>query len=76
MYRWQCDEHQVVFDSIEQVRLTNPEPLREQLPAHATRLGFPDVSWELYFDPAQDLADLDKRDLESFIRDLKARRQV
>lgn len=48
-YAWRDEEHRVVFEALARVRNANLIPLREQLPAHATRMGFPDVDWPLYF---------------------------
>jgi hypothetical protein len=42
-------EHQIVFEAIERLRGRNNSELREQLPAQATRMGFPDVNWENFF---------------------------
>jgi hypothetical protein len=48
-YVWQDPDNRVVFESLSGLssRLT-PAQLREQLPAQATRLGFPDVAWGNY----------------------------
>jgi hypothetical protein len=51
MYVWLNNEHRVVFEAIARLCSSNPSLLREQLPAQATRMGFPDVSWENYFVP-------------------------
>src|SRR5277367_1010922 len=48
---WQDAEHRVVFEAIQRLSSSDPKLLREQLPAQATRMGFPDVSWENYFSP-------------------------
>src|ERR1700734_3683344 len=48
---WQDAEHRVVFEAIERLSSSDPQLLREQLPAQTTRMGFPDVSWENYFSP-------------------------
>lgn len=57
-YIWRDHDNRVVFDCLQ--RLTDaksltPSQLREQLPAQATRMGFPDVKWENYF--GQEAAD-------------------
>lgn len=46
---WQDAEHRVVFEAIERLSSSDPQLLREQLPAQTTRMGFPDVNWENYF---------------------------
>jgi hypothetical protein len=46
---WQDSEHRVVFEALTALPGRNATELREQLPAQATRMGFPDVNWESYF---------------------------
>jgi len=48
---WQDAEHGMVFEAIQRLSSSDPKLLREQLPAQATRMGFPDVSWDNYFAP-------------------------
>ena len=48
---WRDAEHRVVFEAIQRLGSSDPKLLREQLPAQATRMGFPDVSWNNYFAP-------------------------
>jgi hypothetical protein len=48
---WQDAEHRVVFEAIQRLSSSDPKLLQEQLPAQATRMGFPDVSWDHYFAP-------------------------
>ncbi len=48
-YAWRDEEHRVVFEALARARNADAIPLREQLPAHATRMGFPEVNWPLYF---------------------------
>lgn len=73
-HRWQYDEHRVVFEALDRVRPADPAPLREQLAAHATRMGFPEVGWELYFAQPQNAAVHagDAGTLESSLSELKA----
>ena len=49
-YEWQGAENRVVYEALREVRESGPLSLRDQLPAHATRLGFPDVDWRNYSD--------------------------
>jgi hypothetical protein len=65
---WQDAEHRVVFEAIQRLSSSDPKLLQEQLPAQATRMGFPDVSWEHYFSPAEG----EKRDFEALVRHLLA----
>jgi hypothetical protein len=48
-YDWHDSEHRIVFEAFERLQGRNNSELREQLPAQATRMGFPDVNWENYF---------------------------
>jgi len=55
---WSDPEHKVVYDALRAVRSNDANTRREQLPAQATRMGFPDVDWANYFaaresDPAK-----------------------
>src|ERR1700677_610412 len=65
---WQDAEHRVVFEAIQRLSSSDPKLLQEQLPAQATRMGFPDVSWDNYFAP-QPGANLD---IGSLVRELLA----
>jgi hypothetical protein len=65
---WQDAEHRVVFEAIQRLSSSDPKLLREQLPAQATRMGFPDVSWDNYF-TSQPGANLD---FGSLVRELLA----
>jgi hypothetical protein len=53
---WQDPEHRVVFEALTLLPGRQSSDLREQLPAQATRMGFPDVSWDRYFAPSNDHA--------------------
>jgi hypothetical protein len=48
-YEWHTADHAIVFDALKRVPDRDKRPLREQLPAIATRMGFPDIAWEDYF---------------------------
>jgi len=48
---WSNPEHKVVYDALRALRTTDPDARREQLPAQATRMGFPDVDWQNYLTP-------------------------
>jgi hypothetical protein len=58
-YAWRDPDNRVVFESLcgLSCRLS-PGQLREQLPAQATRLGFPDVDWENYLKPIDMASDV------------------
>jgi hypothetical protein len=46
---WRAPEHRIVFEALRAIRSQDATIRREQLPAQATRMGFPDVDWENYF---------------------------
>jgi hypothetical protein len=48
-HNWQDPEHRVVFDALTRLPGRDAAELQRQLPAQATRMGFPDVPWETYF---------------------------
>jgi hypothetical protein len=58
-----------VFESL--ARLASgltPAELREQLPAQATRMGFPDMSWENYLGHSE----TSERDIHEMVEQLLA----
>jgi hypothetical protein len=66
-HRWQNPEHRVVFEALTMLPGRESSELREQLPAQATRMGFPDVNWDHYFVTSDDHAPL-----ESLVAELLA----
>ena len=68
-YVWQGAEHRVVFEAIARLCSSDPSLLREQLPAQATRMGFPDVNWESYFASQNE----PEKDVEALVGELTAR---
>jgi hypothetical protein len=48
-HTWMDAEHRVVFDALARLPGREAMELQRQLPAQATRMGFPDVDWEPYF---------------------------
>jgi hypothetical protein len=66
-HHWQDPEHRVVFEALTALPGRQASALRAQLPAQATRMGFPDVNWQEYFAaPADDSA------IESLVAELLA----
>jgi hypothetical protein len=65
-HRWRYHEHRVVFEALRGARAGESRPLREQLPTHATRMGFPDVDWGVYFEAVSP-----PQDIEKLVRELK-----
>jgi hypothetical protein len=66
-HHWQDPEHRVVFEALTALPGRQPSALREQLPAQATRMGFPDVNWQNYF-----AAPADASAIETLVVDLLA----
>lgn len=65
---WESAEHRVVFEAIVRLSGRDSQRLREDLPAQTTRMGFPDVDWDIYFAPEEP----PPNDFESLVRDLAA----
>ena len=58
---WRDPEHKVVYEALRRIRTRQASTRRVELPAHATRMGFPDVDWEKYLDDeTPDLTGLDQ----------------
>jgi hypothetical protein len=75
-HNWQDPEHRIVFEALARLPGRDVAELQRQLPAQATRMGFPDVCWETYFAAraprdAQS-ADARRADLETLIAQLLA----
>src|SRR5271154_6613150 len=67
-YRWQEPDHKVVYDALRAIRSRDPRTRRDQLPAQATRMGFPDLDWSLYFEGEESST----TEIKEFIRKLNA----
>ena len=67
-YAWRDEEHRVVFEALARARNTDAIPLREHLPAQATRMGFPDVDWPLYFNSPSKRRTPQNFDLQELLR--------
>ena len=49
-HAWTDPEHEVVYDALRAVPSDDARTRHAELPAQATRMGFPDVDWAKYFD--------------------------
>jgi len=49
-HRWRDPDHKVVYEALRAIKSCEPGTRREELPAQVTRMGFPDVDCDLYFD--------------------------
>lgn len=60
-YPWRSPEHKVVYDALRAIKRNAADTRRDELPAQATRMGFPDVDWTEYFVvELSDSADIDR----------------
>lgn len=50
-YSWAASDHRVIFEALLRLANISPAALPHQLPAEATRMGFPDVAWDKFFAP-------------------------
>ncbi len=69
-YAWRDAEHRVVYAALVRVQQSSGASAAEQLPAQATRMGFPDVDWKLYLHPR--LTEGAEPDIQAMIRELKS----
>ena len=66
-YRWQVEDHRVIFDALQRSRSAKASPLQEELRAHATRMGFPDIDWDAFLAPGEE-----SQEIEQSVSRLKA----
>lgn len=50
-YSWILPDHRVIYEVLRRSRQRNSAALRENIVAEITRLGFPDIEVEPFFDP-------------------------
>jgi hypothetical protein len=67
-YEWRDQEHWVVYQALQRLHGHRRVSLREELPASATKLAFPDVNWPDYFGAEE----LNKDSIEQLFRELKS----
>jgi hypothetical protein len=68
-HQWRAPEHRVVYEALTRMRTADPSANSAELPAMATRMGFPDVDWDSYFVAGADPA---ATELEEIVRRLTA----
>src|SRR5271154_7129416 len=68
-YLCQDYDHRVVYEAVTAIRSSVAETRRGELPAQATRMGFPDVDWKIYFKAEES----PKLGIEDIIQELKAK---
>jgi hypothetical protein len=54
-HAWRDAEHRVVYEALLRIPSREGGALRLELPAAATRMGFPDIDWGNYFEPRDHL---------------------
>jgi hypothetical protein len=50
-YNWILPDHRVIYEALRRSPQRNPAALREYIVAEITRLGFPDIDLEPFFNP-------------------------
>jgi hypothetical protein len=50
-YNWILPDHRVIYEVLRRSRQPNSAALRENILAEITRLGFPDIEFEPFFNP-------------------------
>jgi hypothetical protein len=50
-YDWILPDHRVIYEALRRSRQRNSAALREHIVAEITRLGFPDIDLEPFFNP-------------------------
>ena len=68
-YVWRGADHAVVYQAIVRARKRDPKRWREDLPAQATRMGFPDLDWKALYEPTPLI--MGEAQLHRLIRKLK-----
>jgi len=48
-YRWIAGDHRVIYEVLVRSRSASAVASREELPALAARIGFPDIDWDSFF---------------------------
>lgn len=75
-HRWHDAEHRIVFEAVAKLPGQDAAALRRQLPAQATRMGFPEVHWEAYFasntSPSSEGAKENGPNIETLVARLRA----
>jgi DNA-binding response OmpR family regulator len=68
-HSWKDPEHRVVYDAICRLRNNDARTWQAELPAAATRMGFPDVDWAPYFQ----MPETARWNVRQLLRELKER---
>ena len=68
-YAWREPDHTVVYKAIVRARSRDQKNWRKELPAQATRMGFPDLDWQELLGPT--LPGVPKPQPQQLIRQLK-----
>jgi hypothetical protein len=68
-YAWREADHAVLYEAIARARSRSPGHWREELLSETTRMGFPDLDWELFIRPSP--IGSSEPSLDELIRDLE-----
>jgi hypothetical protein len=71
-YSWHGLDHQTIFEALLRIGSVRGRSLHEQLAAQATRMGFPDIDWNEYFEQTCAADSESKRSVMELARELKA----
>ncbi len=73
-YRF-CDvEHQIIFESLQELRAAEPWTIREQLFARLNNKGFPDMDLDWLFEPAKVAPAETRERIRAFLEAAESRR--
>ncbi len=50
-YAWRACEHQIIFEALRDFPSRTADIIRPQLSSRLTRKGFPDLNFEIHFEP-------------------------
>ena len=67
-YSWREADHHMVYNALRGIRSHDATTRRDELPAQATRMGFPDVDWSLYF-ASEEISDRETEELIGRLRE-------
>lgn len=70
-YSWARPDHRTIFEALVRLENVPATALLDQLPAEATRMGFPDLDWEAFLAPSGD--EEDERTTRELIEELVSR---
>lgn len=73
-YRFRDGEHQIIFESLRELRAADPKTIREQLFARLNNKGFPDLDLDWLFEPARVAPAETRQRIRTFLEAAESRR--